>query len=123
MPGLSKTPAVLAARLVFAAASLVVAYGVFAPSGSGPSLMPWDKAEHFTAFFGLTFLGLFAFPRLPPWWLALLMSITGASIEIIQALPFVHRDCDVVDWVADSLGVAAALAPLAALRWRQWLRN
>jgi hypothetical protein len=51
------------------------------------------------------------------------MSITGASIEIIQALPFVHRDCDVVDWVADSLGVAAALAPLAALRWRQWLRN
>ena len=112
-------PALLMFRVLLAAASVVVGYGVFAPAGTAPSVMPWDKAEHFTAFYGLAFLAVFAFPRTSVWWLAAILSASGAAIELIQALPFVHRDSDVWDWVADSLGIAAAIAPLEAARWRR----
>jgi VanZ family protein len=114
-PGL----ALMTARLLFGAAVLVIAYGCFAPASVGAdSFIPWDKAAHFIAFYGLEFLGLFAFPLGPRWRLALMLSAAGALIELIQATPLVGRDADVFDWVADSLGVLAALAPLAADWWR-----
>ena len=99
-------------RLVVAAA--VVAFGVFAPPGSAPSLMPWDKAEHFTAFYGLALLALFAFPKAEPARIAVVLSVVGGLVELVQALPVLHRDGDWRDWVADSLGLAAAMAPLWA---------
>ena len=115
----SRIPLLLA-RLTFLAAILVVADGVFSPPGSGPSLMPWDKAEHFTAFYGLAFLGLFAFPGWKVFRLGLALSLAGAAIEVIQATPWVRRDADVWDWLADTLGILAAMAPLWAPRWRRW---
>ena len=42
-----------------------MAYGVFAPPGSAPSLMPWDKAEHFTAYFGLALLAGLGWGSMP----------------------------------------------------------
>jgi VanZ family protein len=110
-----------AARLLLLAASLVVAYGVFSPAGRAPSLMPWDKAEHFTAFFGLMALALVSFPLTSLWRLAGLLSLAGALVELIQALPFVHRDCDWKDWAADTLGVLAVAGVVVAARARRSL--
>ena len=109
------------ARLSIAAASLVIGYGVFAPAGQAPSILPWDKAEHFTAFFGLMGLALVSFPRTPVWRLALALSFAGGAIELIQALPFVHRDCDWKDWVADTLGVLSVAGIVIAARLRRSL--
>ena len=106
------------ARGLLVAAALVVAYGVFAPAGAAPSLMPWDKAEHFTAFYGLALLALFAFPDVAAVRMAVALSAAGGLVELIQALPVVHRDCDWKDWVADSLGIAAAMVPLWAAQRR-----
>jgi hypothetical protein len=93
---------------------MVVAYGVFAPAGTAPSVMPWDKAEHFTALCGPALLPLFAFPNMAAVRMAIVLSVAGGLVEVVQALPFVHRDPDWKDWAADSLRIAAAMVPLWA---------
>jgi hypothetical protein len=71
-----------------------------------------DKFEHMLAFAALTLVADLAWPRAPAWRIALLLSLFGAGIEVLQAIPALHRDADWRDWVADS--GAIALATLAA---------
>ena len=42
------------------------------------------------------------------------LSLFGAVIEIIQMIPVLNRDADVVDWLADT---AAALVVLLLVAW------
>ena len=44
--------------------------------------------------------------------------IYGGLIEILQGLPMVGRDRDLVDWLTDIAAIACALAPLALSRLR-----
>jgi len=44
------------------------------------------------------------------------LSLFGAFIELVQAIPVLHRDSDVLDWVADT--VAASLVLLGISWWR-----
>ena len=83
--------------------------------------MPWDKARHFSAFAVLTISGILAFPRTRIIVIAGLLSLAGAAIEVIQGLPMVHRDADVLDWVADSTAIAMVLAVIVAARFRRSL--
>jgi VanZ family protein len=112
---------ILLARVAFTAASLIVAWGVFKPATNAVGVFPWDKAEHFTAFFGLMFLGVVAFPRLSLLRLGVALSAAGALIEVIQATPLVNRDADVMDWVADTLGILAVAGSILAARLRREL--
>lgn len=89
------------------------------PASRAPQLLPWDKAEHFLAFYVLTALAAAAYPRLPLALTALWLSLFGCTIELVQALPFVHRDCDVFDWVADVVAIAAAIIPMGLEKWRR----
>ena len=75
---------------------------------------PSDKVQHVIAFTTLGLLAAWAYPRSGLVRLAISLSLFGALIEFAQAIPALHRDSDVVDWVADT--VACALA-LAAARW------
>ena len=101
---------------------LLTAWGAFAPGDAArPHLFPWDKAEHFSAYFALTACALVAFPRAPLAWLGGLLSASGAAVELIQALPFINRDCDIKDWVADTLAVGAVLGVVMAARLRRKL--
>lgn len=86
-------------------------------------LFHWDKAEHFTAFYVLTILAAAAFPRRPLLVIAVALSLLGAGIEVVQGLPFIARDCDIWDWVADTLAIAAVCLPLALPRWRKTARG
>lgn len=86
-------------------------------------LFHWDKAEHFTAFYLLTVLAAAAFPRRPVLGIAIALSLLGAGIELVQALPFVARDSDFWDWFADTLAILAALLPLVLPRWREAARR
>lgn len=103
-------------------AMLVTLAFAFAPGGAHVSLFPWDKAEHFAAFYVLAVLGAAAAPRISLWRLGLLLAAVGAGIELVQALPFVHRDCDVFDWLADAAAIVCAYAPAALPSWRSWVR-
>ena len=77
---------------------------------------PNDKVQHIIAFATLAALGSFAYPRTPLVRLLAALSLFGAFIEVVQAIPVLHRDSDVLDWLADT---AAAAAVLALVWWRQ----
>jgi hypothetical protein len=107
------------AQIAFFAALSFTFYSAVIPSRQALQLAPWDKAEHFIAFYALTGLAVAAFPRRNLLVIALLLSCFGALIEVVQGLPIVHRDQDFWDWVADSTAIVAALSPMALVWWRK----
>ena len=68
-----------------------------------------DKFAHMLAFAVLTVVARLAWPRTPIWIPALLLSLYGAAIELLQTIPALHRDSDPRDWVADTGAIALAL--------------
>lgn len=107
------------AKCCFFSAIVFTFYSAVIPPQRAVQLVPWDKAEHFLAFYGLTGLAAAAFPKRPLLAIALALSGFGALIEYVQGLPLVHRDRDFWDWVADSLAIVAALAPMLLVSWRR----
>ena len=107
------------ARIAFFAALIFTFYSAVIPPREALQLVPWDKAEHFIAFYALTGLGVAAYPKRNLLVLAAILSAFGALIEIVQGLPIVHRDRDFWDWVADTIAIAAALAPMLLVWWRR----
>ncbi len=100
--------------------ALIFTLSSFSQLPSPPSGIS-DKHEHFTIYFllGLTVVRALAGGRLSGVTLAvtvvsiLVVSAYGASDEFHQS--FVPgRDCDVYDWLADSIGGFAAAAVLVA---------
>ncbi len=79
----------------------------------------WDKAQHATAFAALALACVLAYPRMPLLRIGERLSFLGAMIELVQSIPAVHRDCDIRDWVADTLAVAAVLGIVALVRRRR----
>ncbi len=69
-----------------------------------------DKAEHMIAFAVLAFLAVLAFPRMPRLRIAERLSFLGALIEVVQSIPALHRDCDIRDWIADTLAIVVVVA-------------
>ena len=78
---------------------------------------PNDKIQHITAFATLALLGSFAYPRTSLVKLLVSLSLFGALIEVVQAIPMLHRDSDIFDWIADTGAVALVL--LAVHWWRR----
>ena len=107
-----------AARAGLAVALATTLYFALGPPPNGPGLLPWDKAQHFLAFYVLAGLTAAAFPKGRIWIIVAALLGLGGAIEVVQGLPMVRRDADVFDWVADTVGVTFALAPLLLARWR-----
>lgn len=68
-----------------------------------------DKLQHMAAFATLTVLALFGYRSVKPVPLFSGLAAFGALIEIVQGLPMVGRDSDILDWMADIAAVAAVL--------------
>jgi VanZ family protein len=103
---------------------LFILYATLAPSRYVPNLHLWDKLEHATAFFGMTFWFGGLVRRRSFWLLGLVMSAFGAAIEVAQGTMGLGRDMDIHDWIADSIGVLLALGLLLCVPRRRgsWLR-
>jgi VanZ family protein len=90
-----------------------------------PNLHLWDKAEHALAFFGLSawFGGLTRRSRYPI--IAVAMLLMGGAIEIAQGTMGLGRDMDVLDFVADAVGIAmaTALLYLGLGAWTRWIER
>lgn len=74
-----------------------------------------DKIQHAVAFGVLGLLGSFAYPRRAATGLIVGLSAFGVLIEIAQAIPFIHRDSDPLDWLTDT--IACAIVVLAIDWW------
>ncbi len=107
------------AQVAFFAALIFTFYSAVIPSAHAIQLVPWDKAEHFIAFYGLAGLAVAAFPRRNLLLIAVLLSVFGGLIEVVQGLSVVHRDRDFWDWVADTIAIASVLAPMLLVWWRR----
>lgn len=71
-----------------------------------------DKAQHMLAFGTMALLGNFAFPRMTKVRLGERLSFLGALVEVAQSIPALHRDCDIHDWIADTLAITLVLLAL-----------
>jgi VanZ family protein len=88
------------------------------PGADAPAVFVWDKLNHMLAFFVVTVLGRLAYPSVRVPLIALAMAAFGGLIELSQAVPFIHRDAEWVDFFADCAAAAVGLVvawPLAVL--------
>jgi hypothetical protein len=100
----------------FAAALIFTLVMAWLPTPPAMPLGEEDKLWHVIAFVTLSVLASLAFPAARLWRIGERLSFLGALIEIVQSIPALHRDCDIKDWVADTIAVAAALAIVAGMR-------
>ncbi|MDB5682561.1 MAG: hypothetical protein JWM38_1868 [Sphingomonas bacterium] len=100
--------------MLLAAASLVTLY--FALWPTPPSLLQSDKSQHELAFAVLTLLASLAFPAARQVTLLLALGAFGALIELLQLFPALHRQSDVMDWVADMAAIAVTLLLVTIVR-------
>ena len=75
-----------------------------------------DKVQHIVAFVTLSVLASFAYPEASLLRIGLLLSLFGAAIEVLQAIPVLHRDSSFWDWVADTVAIVVTLALVSAVR-------
>lgn len=102
------------AVLVTLALCVVIAYLTLVPTVSEALVPGSDKTHHFLAFFALALPLSFARPRLAPWIILGAMAYGGA-IELIQ--PYVGRDRDIYDFLADTAGAVSGAAVGVSLSW------
>lgn len=78
---------------------------------------PSDKVLHLLTFTCLSLLGSAAYPRLSALQLISALSVFGAIIEIVQLIPELQRDAELMDWIADTVTVIAVVVVMTA--WRR----
>lgn len=92
------------ARLGLVIAVIAITVLALMPAHEVPITFGWDKLDHWVAFFTLSFLANHAFPRLSFRYIALALVGYGIGIEVAQYFT-PDRDADVMDVVADSIGI------------------
>ncbi|HEY0265458.1 MAG TPA: VanZ family protein, partial [Rhizomicrobium sp.] len=96
---------------LFLPALAVVAWGELTPHPPpfAEEIFGWDKAEHFTAYFGLALLATLGWGlRRSLAWVFLGLVALGGALEILQM--FTGRDAEWLDELANSLGAATGMA-------------
>ena len=101
------------ARLLFWAALLFAL--VMALSPQPPvTVTVTDKWQHMAAFGALTVLACAGWPDAPLLRIAERLSFLGAMIELVQPIPALHRDCDIMDWFADTAMILGVVLVVGA---------
>lgn len=112
----------LLARTVLVAAAVALATMMVGPfQGLELALVPWDKAAHFLAFYGLTLLLYLSFPRARRLDLTLYAAFAGSLVEALQGAA--GRDAGLGDVLANAAGAFAALTPMYVERLRTLSRG
>lgn len=93
---------------VFFAACAAIVWLSVAPTTAVPDVNMWDKLEHAGAYLGLALLGAWA-TRAKSWKLAAGLFALGVGVEIAQGTMGWGRQGDLLDAVANSVGIGAGL--------------
>ncbi|MFQ1001306.1 VanZ family protein [Modestobacter sp. SSW1-42] len=109
------------ARGSFAVAVLVSLAVLFAPPSDVPSAPPGvDKVVHLSLFLALALTARWA--GVGRQVAAVSLLVYAAVSEVLQGTYLVGRDAELLDWVADSVGVLAGLALYAVITRRRATR-
>lgn len=103
-------------RLLFWAAAIFAFVMAILPHPPEIPGNPNDKLQHVAAFATLALLGSWAYLRMSLLLLFGSLSAFGAFIELVQAIPVLHRDSDVKDWIADTIACGLVLI---IIHWRR----
>ncbi len=99
----------LAALWLFWPGVAVIAWGELTPHPPQLAEHIWDKAEHFTAYFGLASMATLVIGLKRQLALALCGVVAlGAALEVLQY--FTGRDAELGDVIANTLGALCGLA-------------
>jgi len=109
---------VRAFRLLLVLATLVAVTMALIPHPPRLAGATSDKVQHMVAFATLAAISAAAYPRASLWRLGERLSFLGALVEVFQSIPALHRDCEVLDWAADTVAVAIVLSIVAMMRRR-----
>lgn len=105
------------------AMTLIVVYLTLeAPSGRVSRIPHLDKAYHFAAFFGLTLWFAALVERRGYWAVSIAMFLLGVSIEIGQHVMALGRSAELLDVVADTVGIVFGIV-LSLLIRDSWLQR
>jgi hypothetical protein len=77
---------------------------------------PSDKIQHILAFTVLSGLAGAAYRSTALFPIGIRLSAFGALIEIVQAVPALHRDSSALDWLADNGAILVVLLVVALIR-------
>lgn len=77
-----------------------------------------DKFQHMMAFGTLTILAVAGWPNAELLRTGERLSFVGALIEVVQSIPALHRDCDIMDWIADTTVIIGVLLVVVLVRRR-----
>lgn len=105
-------------RLLCVITVVGVSWLAFTPNPPPAADLGWDKANHFTAFGTLAFLGMQCLRARAgrAWWVLAAMLAFGVLIELVQSqIP--GRDADAQDVLADMMGAVMGLAVHAVAMW------
>jgi type III secretory pathway component EscS len=97
----------LIARILFWCAALVTFVMAVIPQPPHLPGNPSDKLQHLAAFLVLALLASRAYPSAPALVVGLCLGLFGAAIELVQAIPQLHRDPDALDLVIDVVAISA----------------
>ncbi len=104
---------ILIMRFVFFGAVLFAVIMASLPQPPQIPGQPSDKVQHIMAFAVLTLLARLAYPATKRWRLFVSLAALGALIEAVQAIPVLHRDPSLLDWLADCGAVAITMGLMA----------
>jgi VanZ family protein len=86
----------------------LIAWGELTPHPPQAAELIWDKAEHFTAYFGLAAMATLALGlRRALAWALLGVIALGGLLEILQGM--LGRDMELGDFIANTIGAVAGL--------------
>ncbi len=106
-------------QLTFIAAVLVITYNSLIPTHPSDAPKYFDKVMHLGAYFVLTGLFAFAFPRTKLLTIFLVVSIYGAGIEVLQGTLAEGRTASLADLLANLIGAALAIGICAWIASQQ----
>jgi len=84
-----------------------------------PSIAVNDKVLHSASFFLLVLLARLGWGRQARIAVPFVLILVGAAIELLQAMPFIARDAELSDWLADIAGIGLALTDV----WTLGIKN
>ncbi len=104
-------------RWLFWPGLLLIVWGELTPHPPDLSLVfGWDKAEHFTAYFGLAAMAAMVLERGQRLARAIFgIVLLGGVLEILQG--YTGRDPDIFDFIANTIGAMTGLGVALILQW------
>ncbi len=107
-----------AARLLFWAALVSAVVMALLPKPPMIAANLGDKCQHMLAFGTLTIFACAGYRHADLLRIGERLSFLGALIEVVQSIPALHRDCDIMDWLADTAIIVGVLTVVALVRSR-----